>query len=192
MCLADLDFKHQRLTVRRSKGLQDRTVYLSASVCRALQAYLVVRGPAPTDHVLTYRNLALKKDLVRSRIKAAGKRVGVKVYPHRLRHTCATQLLNAGCRVTSIQRLLGHRRLNSTMVYARVHDDVVAEDYFKAMTNIEKGLDLTTGENRATRPVDEGEHVKLLMLANQLAVPELEAIKRLALVIEMYSVLNTR
>jgi len=46
--------------------------------------------------------------------------MAVTVYPHRLRHTCATQLLNAGCRVTSIQKFLGHKRLNSTMIYARL------------------------------------------------------------------------
>ncbi len=60
---------------------------------------------------------------------------------HRLRHTCATQLLNAGCRITTIQALLGHRRLNATMRYARVHDRTVAEDYYAAMAVIEKRLE---------------------------------------------------
>ena len=48
------------------------------------------------------------------------------------------QLLNAGCRVTSIQKLLGHQRLNSTMIYARVHDRTVAEGYYAAMEVVEK------------------------------------------------------
>ncbi len=49
-------------------------------------------------------------------------RVGQEWFPsasistHRLRHTTATQLLNAGCPVTSIQKLLGHKKLNTTMV----------------------------------------------------------------------------
>jgi integrase len=47
----------------------------------------------------------------------AGERVGVKVYPHRLRHTCAMQLLNAGRRVTSIQKYLGHKELNTSSEY---------------------------------------------------------------------------
>jgi metal-responsive CopG/Arc/MetJ family transcriptional regulator len=55
-----------------------------------------------------------------------------------LRHTFATQLLNAGCKVTTIQALLGHKRLNTTMIYARVHNETVAKDYFKAMVQIEK------------------------------------------------------
>ena len=55
------------------------------------------------------------------------------MYPHKLRHTCATQLLNAGCPVTSIQKFLGHKKLNTTMVYARAHDHTVEADYFAAM-----------------------------------------------------------
>jgi site-specific recombinase XerD len=73
-------------------------------------------------------------------LNAIGDKVGVKVFPHRLRHTCATQLLNAGCRVTSIQRFLGHKELSSTMIYAKAHDQTVAEDYFAAMEKVEKGL----------------------------------------------------
>ena len=88
-------------------------------------------GPALTDHLFIYRHKPLSKDLVRNRIKAAGKRTGVKVTPHILRHTFATQLVNAGAKITTIQALLGHVRLNTTMTYARV------QDYFRAMAQIE-------------------------------------------------------
>ena len=125
LLLEDLDIPGRRLTIRNSKGLKDRTVYLSETVVHSLLEYLAVRGPADSEHVFIYRNRALRKDLVRARIKDVGKRAGVKVYPHRLRHTCATQLLNAGCKVTSIQQFLGHKRLNSTMIYAKVHDQTV-------------------------------------------------------------------
>ena len=81
-----------------------------------------------------------QEGFIHYRLKLAGERTGVKVSPHRLRHTCATQLVNAGCRITTIQALLGHRRLNATMVYARVHDRTVAEDYYAAMTVIERRL----------------------------------------------------
>jgi len=57
-------------------------------------------------------------------------------------NTCATQLLNAGCRVTSIQRLLGHKELNTTMIYARAHDQTVADDYFAAMERVEQRLEI--------------------------------------------------
>ncbi len=41
-----------------------------------------------------------------------------KATPHMLRHTFGTQLVNAGAKITTIQALLGHERLNTTMVYA--------------------------------------------------------------------------
>jgi integrase len=56
-----------------------------------------------------------------TRLKASGQRVGAVC----LRHTTATQLLYAGCPVTSIQKFLGHKKLNTTMVYARAYDQTV-------------------------------------------------------------------
>lgn len=142
LLLEDLNLPQRRLIVRRGKGLQDRTVYLTDTAVKALKVYLEVRGPGQTDHVFLYRYKPLSKDLIYGRIKAAGKRTGVKVTPHMLRHTFGTQLVNAGCRIATIQALLGHRRLNSTMVYARVHDQTVAADYYAAMAVIEERLDL--------------------------------------------------
>jgi site-specific recombinase XerD len=190
--LEDLDLAGRRLTVRHSKGLRDRTVYLTDTAVQALEAYLTVRGMGPTDHLFLYRNQPVNKDLIPARIKAAGKRVGIKVYPHKLRHTHATQLLNAGCRVTTIQKLLGHQRLNSTMIYARVHDRTVAEDYYAAMDVVEKRLEVTPPEveDNAKSQVNDDERAQLLELATQLAEPELGVEVRLDLVNQLCRVLN--
>ena len=140
--LEDLDFTQKRLSVRDGKGQKDRTIYLTETTILALVDYLAVRGAGSGDHVFLFRNAPLSQELIRARLKTLGERVGVKVYPHRLRHTCATQLLNAGCRVTSIQRFLGHKDLSSTLIYARVHDQTVADDYFAAMQRVEQNLEL--------------------------------------------------
>jgi site-specific recombinase XerD len=120
--LEDLDLAARKIAIRDGKGRKDRTVYGTETTIGVLQEYLAVRGPGSGDHVFLFRNAPLGKCLVHRRISAAGVRVGVKVYPHKLRHTTATQLLNAGCRITSIQRFLGHKKLNTTMIYARAHD----------------------------------------------------------------------
>jgi hypothetical protein len=75
--------------------------------------------------------------------------------------------LNAVCRVTTIQKLLGHQRLNSTMIYARVHDRTVAKDYYAAMADIEKQLDLQPG---SIPPVTPG-HLLALVDALQSGTP---------------------
>ncbi|MCC6607869.1 MAG: tyrosine-type recombinase/integrase [Anaerolineae bacterium] len=157
---ADVDLEAGVVLIRAAKGLKDRSVYLTKRVTEAIQDYLAVRGPALTDHLFIYRHKPLSKDLVRNRIKAAGKRTGVKVTPHMLRHTFTTQLVNAGAKITTIQALLGHVRLNTTMTYARVHDKTVVHDFLQAMAQIE-------GEQDAIlepKPVTE----KAIALLNKL------------------------
>ena len=173
--LEDLDFPQKRLSVRDSKGRKDRTVYLTETAMRVLQAYLEVRGEGRGDNVFLYRHAALNRDLIRSRLKTIGKRVGVKVHPHRLRHTCATQLLNAGCRVTSIQRFLGHKELNTTMIYARAHDQTVADDYFTAMQRVEQRLEIVPEPKQETKyeVVNVQKSVQVFQLIEQLELPEL-------------------
>jgi len=190
--LEDLDLPERRLTVRRGKGLRDRTVYLTTTATRALQAYLDARGLGSADHVFLHRNAPLYKDLVRDRIKAAGARVGVKVSPHRLRHTFATQLVNAGCTITTIQKLLGHQRINSTLIYARVHDCTVAEDYYTAMTIVEQRLALPALDAIELAPepakVTPDENVNVLLA--QLRAPRLDLEARLALVARLHTALQ--
>jgi site-specific recombinase XerD len=188
--LEDLDFAQKRLSVRNGKGKQDRTVYLTETTIHALQAYLAVRGDGSGDHVFLYRNAPLKRDLIRNQLKIAGEQVGVKVYPHRLRHTCATQLLNAGCRITSIQRFLGHKDLASTMVYARAHDQTVAEDYFAAMERVEQRLQIGE-EKKEYEVVKVQEPEKLFQLIERLEVPELCLEERLVISFQLRELFGT-
>lgn len=170
----DLNMGGRRLTVRNGKGQADRTVYLAEGVDRAVREYLRVRGMGPTDHVFLYRNQPISKDLLHGRLKAAGERVGVTAHAHRLRHTCATQLLNAGCPVTSIQKFLGHKRLNTTMVYARAYDQTVEADYFAAMSRVEQRLLVAPEPEPTTAVVTDEEKMQILAIAGQLAAPESE------------------
>jgi site-specific recombinase XerD len=184
--LEDLDFPQKRLSVRDGKGKKDRTVYLTETATHALQEYLKVRGEGSGDHVFLFRNAPLRKDILRDRLKFAGKQVGVPVFPHRLRHTCATQLLNAGWRVTSIQRFLGHKKLKSTMIYARAHDQTVAEDYFAAMARVERRLEIVPAEPKDIDVVKVQEPEKLIIqLIEQLELPELCLEERLDITLQL-------
>ena len=188
--LENLDLPARRLTVRQSKGMKDRTVFMTDTSVQALLEYLAVRGPGPTDHVFLYRNQPVCKDLIRGRIKAAGERVGVKVYPHRLRHTAATQLLNAGCRVTSIQKFLGHKKLNTTMIYARVHDQTAADDYYAAMSQVEKRLELLNFQESRQESLYKSEREQLLEMIMKLAEPELGLEMRLEIASKMRAIFS--
>jgi hypothetical protein len=120
----------------------------------------IVRGPGSAEHVFLYRNAPLKKDIVRAQLKYAGERVGMKIYPHRLRHSCATLLLNAGAPVTTIQTIPGHKNMDTTLGYARLYDGTVAADTYQAMATFERQLALP--EDRLVRAPSLGERLALV------------------------------
>ena len=135
----DVDLVGQRLAVREGKGKRDRITPLSATTITVLHDYLAVRGTAQTDHLLIFRQQAINPGLVQGRLRRYGAAVGVAVSPHRLRHTLATRLVNVGMDIVSIQRLLGHEKLDTTMIYARVHDTTMERDFRQAMARLEAG-----------------------------------------------------
>ena len=128
----------RRLFVRDGKWRKGRVVYLTEVQLNVLREYLAVRGNERAGgFVFVRHDLPLKRGFLAQRFRSLGNRVDVIISPHRLRHTFATQLLNVGCRVTSIQRLLGHTNLNTTMTYARAFDQTVMLDYLTAINTIE-------------------------------------------------------
>ena len=67
------------------------------------------------------------------RIEHYAQRAGIEVSCHHLRHTMATQLLNADADLVTIQDLLGHSRITTTQCYCRVSNLKVQRDYYKAI-----------------------------------------------------------
>jgi integrase/recombinase XerC len=138
--MQDLDLPAKRLIIRAGKDQRDRLVYLSESARLAIQLYLQDQPRQP------YERLWLKKngkppstDYVRQTLAQIGLALGIDhLHPHRLRHTCATRLLNAGMDIVQIQKLLGHEQLTTTMIYARVQDATVEADYHRFTNQIER------------------------------------------------------
>lgn len=140
--LQDLDLAGQRLIIRQGKGQRDRLVYLSENACQAVQRYLSAQDSQrqPGDFVWLQKNgEPLSTAYLRYHVAGLGSAVGIEhLHPHRLRHTCATRLLNAGMDIVQIQHLLGHENLSTTMIYARVQDATVEADYRKFTNQIER------------------------------------------------------
>jgi integrase len=70
-------------------------------------------------------------------VKRIGRRAGISVHPHQLRHTLATQAINRGMRLEAIAALLGHRTMHMTLTYARIADRVVADQYDRINATID-------------------------------------------------------
>lgn len=122
----DVDLQKRVIYIRESKGLQSRAVFLSLPVKEALEGL-------PQNHgfIFTYRNESLSRRYCQSRLSTLGRQVGFHVTPHQLRHTCATMLLNAGMSILGVQRLLGHKYVETTLRYARLYNVTVVRDFWK-------------------------------------------------------------
>jgi site-specific recombinase XerD len=70
-------------------------------------------------------------------LKVAGQAGLEKVTPHQLRHTLATQAINRGMSLEAIAALLGHKSMRMTMVYAKIANRTVADEYFKVSEQVE-------------------------------------------------------
>jgi integrase/recombinase XerC len=135
----DLDLPGRRLWVRQGKGQRDRIVYLSDLACQALAHYQRIAPGVAASTLLHHADGApLTYQWLHRHLVALATAAGVpKVSPHRLRHTLATRLLNAGMAITGVQKLLGHEYLSTTQIYARVYDSTVEADYRQAMAKVE-------------------------------------------------------
>lgn len=136
----DLDLPGKRLIIRLGKGQRDRLVYLSDVACLTIQTYLQDTARHPTDPLWLYPNgKPISDTWLRTHLAAIGRTLEIDpLYPHRLRHTCATRLLNAGMDITRIQKLLGHEMISTTLIYAKVQDATVEADYRQALNRIER------------------------------------------------------
>lgn len=129
--LADLDLEGRKLRIDQSKGLKDRVVCFTSATLDALRPYLEIRGPSATDHLFLYRHQPLSSSYCGQRLRTYARRCGVRATPHTLRHSFATLLLNAGAPVLTVQALLGHKHIDTTLTYARLYDGTVAADYYR-------------------------------------------------------------
>ena len=140
LLVQDLDLAAGRLLVRNGKGLKDRVVYLSPLASQAVRVYLGETPRPANSRLFRHANgRPISYHWLYDQVGRLAAAAGVEqVSPHRLRHTLATQLLNAGMDITRIQKLLGHAFLNTTQIYARVHDATLEADYRRAMQHIER------------------------------------------------------
>ena len=138
LTLAAIDLKQRRLMVLNGKGGKDRLVYISDDAAAALDAYLKLRRHSRMKKVFLvekgdYKGKPISVRGIQKRIEYYAKKSAITVCCHRLRHTMATDLLNAEAEVETIQDLLGHNWITTTQRYCKVSNVKVKRDYFKAM-----------------------------------------------------------
>lgn len=137
LTLDAIELSRNRLFVANGKGRKDRVVYLSKDARSSLETYLKRRS-SKTKHIflvqkgpLTGTPLSVRG--IQKRIEYYARQSKVKVSCHSLRHTMATQLLNADADLSTIQDLLGHTHITTTQRYCKVSNLKVQRDYYNAI-----------------------------------------------------------
>jgi site-specific recombinase XerD len=141
LTLAAVDLKRAQVFVYHGKGAKQRVVYLSKDAYQALLAYLKVRPFSRAKRLFLvnkgrFRGQPLNARGIQHRMKYYSKKAGLKVSCHQLRHTMATQMLNADADLVTIQDLLGHAYIRTTERYCRVSNQKVRRDYYRAMDKV--------------------------------------------------------
>ena len=132
-----VEYGRKQIFVFHGKGTKDRVVYMSDDARSALLAYLAKRSSKAKALFLVQKGPMRGKPLsvrgIQKRIEYYARKSELNVSCHRLRHTMATQLLNADAALATIQDLLGHGQITTTQRYCRVANLKVQRDYYKAM-----------------------------------------------------------
>jgi site-specific recombinase XerD len=118
----------------------DRYVPLHPELVELLAAWTA----ANLEHIRRHKRLAadhrgpLDRHVICRIVHRVGRAAGVPgVHPHRLRHTLATQAINRGMRLEAIAALLGHQKMEMTLIYARIANRVVADEYAAVSAKID-------------------------------------------------------
>jgi site-specific recombinase XerD len=141
--ISDVNLAEKRIEIfETQKNRVGRVVYLADDACQALEDWLKLRR-WKTELIFSGQGgRPLSYEVVRSRFVMLLDEANLahKGYTlHCLRHTFASELLNAGMRLECLQPLLGHSSIEMSRRYARLTDTTRKEEYFRAMAIIEKG-----------------------------------------------------
>ena len=138
-----VNLKQNRIDIYEAMKTQvGRVVYFTNDARDALSIWLEKKNQEEKYLFCGHRNIPLSYESARSMFKGYIEKAGIshKGYTmHCLRHTAASELLNAGMPLECLQELLGHKNIEMTRRYARLTNNTRKEEYFKAMHIIEKG-----------------------------------------------------
>lgn len=120
LIVSDIDLTRGMARVRHGKGDKERYVLFGSNTAECLRVWLAARR-SQTEFVFVDKGgVPLEAGGVYKIIKRVGKSVGLNIHPHELRHTFATEFLDAGGAITDLQMLMGHEQLSTTTIYTSV------------------------------------------------------------------------
>ena len=129
----DLFFDEQMILISKAKGGKSRYIPILPELAQELKTHIGERSTGylfETIHSTLYSPRRIQQIVKET---ASGSRITKRVYPHLLRHSVATTLLERGMSLEQIQKFLGHSKLETTQIYAESSSEMIKESYQKAL-----------------------------------------------------------
>jgi site-specific recombinase XerD len=137
-----IDASTGSIRIDTSKGQVDRVVYYSPDVAHALRQWRHLQSPMGTYVFPSPRTLGTPLSVRAIQYRMAHylkvAHITNPYSPHSLRHTFATQLLNAGAGLEVVKELMGHQSISMTLRYTQLYEATKRRQYDQAMAQIEK------------------------------------------------------
>jgi len=126
--ICDIDNSRMVINIRDAKGGKDRQVTLDPTLLELLRAYY--KEYKPKEYLFNGQNDApqYSERSIAQFLQKYTSISGVKkrVYPHLIRHCCATHLLESGTDMSILQRLLGHSTIKTTQIYGHISHNLIS------------------------------------------------------------------
>ena len=132
--LSDINIDKKEILLH-GKGRKERTSFMNARCLLMIMEYMKIRQGDSEYLIVSTRAPyhQLTSRTIENNIKALGQRAGIesRVFPHRIRHTTATDALNRGMPIEQVQILLGHENIHTTQIYAKNKKETIKNSHAK-------------------------------------------------------------
>jgi integrase/recombinase XerD len=136
MKIEDINFEAGFIRIL-GKGSKERIVPVNMRVIESMKKYILLQRAEILDRrtspylFVTRRGAPMSRQRLWQTIKKMGRRIGLELSPHTMRHSFATHLLEGGADLRSLQKMLGHSDISTTQIYTKVTTDRLRQVYDK-------------------------------------------------------------
>jgi len=131
LTVEDIDLDNGILKIINGKGGKNRVCYISRECCKMVNEYLKEYEANPHLFKTLQRKVRYTTWALRKLVKKVAKKAGIlkRVYPHLFRHSLATNLIKRGANILTVQKQLGHEKLETTQIYIRSFPERIQDEY---------------------------------------------------------------
>lgn len=132
----DINYSNMNVVVY-GKGAKERETYLTAAACMHLKEYIQTRTDDNEALFVSLKEPHKRLTVagIEEILRRLGKETGIeKVHPHRFRRTMATNILNKGMPIEEVKEVLGHSKLDTTLIYCQISKENVRHHHRKYMS----------------------------------------------------------